>query len=176
MAANPPPGMYIDPDDPNRQRFWNGTAWTDHVAPLNDAPAGPAPMYAPLPTNPTMPPAPPAPAFGTPPPPPPGFGAQPPVAPPPYPVAYGSAQGLPMHMRPFSQAAVWSIVLSFFCPLVGIVMAIVGITSTGPNGDRRGRGAAIVGLVLCILSATGGAILGAQMMSNAPTGSTGSVF
>lgn len=27
-----PPGWYPDPDDPERTRFWDGTAWTDHVS------------------------------------------------------------------------------------------------------------------------------------------------
>ena len=31
-AAAPvtPPGWYADPEDPTRQRFWDGTAWTEH--------------------------------------------------------------------------------------------------------------------------------------------------
>ncbi len=31
MSQLPPPGMYIDPEDPSRQRFWNGTAWTTEI-------------------------------------------------------------------------------------------------------------------------------------------------
>lgn len=29
----PPAGWYADPTDAGQQRYWDGTAWTDHVAP-----------------------------------------------------------------------------------------------------------------------------------------------
>ena len=29
-APTTPPGWYADPEDPSRQRFWDGTAWTEH--------------------------------------------------------------------------------------------------------------------------------------------------
>ncbi|MFM7062400.1 MAG: DUF2510 domain-containing protein [Actinomycetes bacterium] len=29
-AALPPPGWYADPEDPTRQRFWDGVGWTEH--------------------------------------------------------------------------------------------------------------------------------------------------
>ena len=191
MASSPPPGMYIDPDDPRQQRFWNGVAWTDHVSPVEGS--APGPMYAPLPAHPTapplMPPAPPV--YGSTPPYPttpiyPTYPAGTPSAgtpslPPPYPGgAYGGGlQAMPYAQRPLSQAAVWSIVLALFCPLVGIVFAIVALTATGASGDRRGRTAAIVGLILCILSVLGGFILGYQMAANSgitEPGSTGPTF
>lgn len=28
-----PAGWYTDPGNPNRQRYWNGAAWTEHVGP-----------------------------------------------------------------------------------------------------------------------------------------------
>ena len=167
MASSPPPGMYIDPDDPRQQRFWNGVAWTDHVSPVEGS--APGPMYAPLPANPTapplMPPAPPV--YGSTPPYPttpiyPTYPAGTPSAgtpslPPPYPGgAYGGGlQAMPYAQRPLSQAA------------------------TGASGDRRGRTAAIVGLILCILSVLGGFILGYQMAANSgitEPGSTGPTF
>lgn len=43
----PPPGWYPDPVDARAQRWWDGTAWTEHVAypqtAMVGAPAGPAP-------------------------------------------------------------------------------------------------------------------------------------
>ena len=29
----PPAGWYADPDDASQQRYWDGNAWTEHVAP-----------------------------------------------------------------------------------------------------------------------------------------------
>ena len=56
---------------------------------------------------------------------------------------------------------------------------IEALTATGASGDRRGRTAAIVGLILCILSVLGGFILGYQMAANSgitDPGSTGPTF
>ena len=170
MTATPPPGMYIDPENPRQQRFWNGTAWTDHVAPLEGMPADGAPMYAPPPRNATPPPMPPG---LTPPPtmPPPDAAAAQPLLPPPDPAQYGAmpsaGAAIPTHLRPLSQAAVWSIVLSLLCPLAGLVFAFVGLAATAPSGNRRGRGAAVAGLALCTLSAIGGFIIGSQFAGSA---------
>lgn len=30
--SNPPAGWYPDPQDANRQRYWDGNAWTEHTA------------------------------------------------------------------------------------------------------------------------------------------------
>ncbi|MYT04667.1 MULTISPECIES: DUF2510 domain-containing protein, partial [Streptomyces] len=30
MSRTLPPGWYPDPDAPLLERWWNGTAWTDH--------------------------------------------------------------------------------------------------------------------------------------------------
>lgn len=32
MSETPPAGWYPDPQDSNRQRYWDGTAWTEHTA------------------------------------------------------------------------------------------------------------------------------------------------
>jgi hypothetical protein len=32
MSTQPPPGLYQDPNDPGRQRWWDGVAWTEHQA------------------------------------------------------------------------------------------------------------------------------------------------
>jgi hypothetical protein len=31
-AATPPAGWYADPNRPGGQRYWDGTAWTEHIA------------------------------------------------------------------------------------------------------------------------------------------------
>jgi hypothetical protein len=33
MRSTTPPGWYPDWDDPDQQRYWNGTQWTDHAMP-----------------------------------------------------------------------------------------------------------------------------------------------
>ncbi|HVX19073.1 MAG TPA: DUF2516 family protein [Acidimicrobiales bacterium] len=30
VSVAPPPGWYTDPRDPSRQRWWDGSAWTEH--------------------------------------------------------------------------------------------------------------------------------------------------
>lgn len=37
-AHPPPPGWYSDPEMVNTQRYWNGSAWTDHRAPGSPVP------------------------------------------------------------------------------------------------------------------------------------------
>ena len=34
----PPPGWYTDPENPFLYRWWDGTAWTAHTAPVNGQP------------------------------------------------------------------------------------------------------------------------------------------
>jgi hypothetical protein len=42
-----PAGWYPDPYDARLQRYWDGTTWTEHTAPLIAAPGGPAYMMLP---------------------------------------------------------------------------------------------------------------------------------
>lgn len=42
MSETPPAGWYPDPQDSSRQRYWNGTAWTEHTAEGNPRAAGAA--------------------------------------------------------------------------------------------------------------------------------------
>lgn len=39
MTPNTPQGWYTDPHQPTQQRWWDGTQWTSHTAPLGHAPA-----------------------------------------------------------------------------------------------------------------------------------------
>jgi hypothetical protein len=34
-APAQPPGWYADPEDPARQRFWDGVGWTDEAGEVN---------------------------------------------------------------------------------------------------------------------------------------------
>lgn len=38
--APPPPGWFPDPTDPSRQRYFDGTTWTDNYAPMQVPPSG----------------------------------------------------------------------------------------------------------------------------------------
>ncbi|MGA9360002.1 MAG: DUF2510 domain-containing protein, partial [Mycobacterium sp.] len=42
-APQPPPGWYPDPSGANTQRYFDGTKWTDQLAPFNP-PSGPGPL------------------------------------------------------------------------------------------------------------------------------------
>ncbi|GGT17139.1 DUF2510 domain-containing protein [Streptomyces chromofuscus] len=44
MSTTPPPGWYRDPSAPHLERWWDGTAWTEHRRPPE--PAGPPPPAA----------------------------------------------------------------------------------------------------------------------------------
>ncbi|HWS91093.1 MAG TPA: DUF2510 domain-containing protein [Mycobacterium sp.] len=45
-AALPPAGWYPDPGGANTQRYFDGTEWTDQLAPFNP-PSGPGPLPPP---------------------------------------------------------------------------------------------------------------------------------
>lgn len=47
MSSTPPPGWYRDPKAPHRERWWDGTAWTEHRrAPESSGPQVPTPPSA----------------------------------------------------------------------------------------------------------------------------------
>ncbi|MEU0598248.1 DUF2510 domain-containing protein [Streptomyces sp. NPDC006393] len=49
----PPPGWYRDPSAPHLERWWDGTAWTDHRrAPEAPQPQPPTPLQPPTPSQP----------------------------------------------------------------------------------------------------------------------------
>lgn len=48
-GQQPPAGWYPDPSDPGTQRYWDGSAWTDHSAPLAQAQGDPAGYTGPTP-------------------------------------------------------------------------------------------------------------------------------
>ena len=43
----PAAGWYSDPADEQRMRYWNGSAWTDHVSPPDPVPPDPVPLGQP---------------------------------------------------------------------------------------------------------------------------------
>lgn len=44
MSESPAPaGWYADPQMANTQRYWDGSSWTDHRAPLTQAATSPGP-------------------------------------------------------------------------------------------------------------------------------------
>lgn len=47
-VAPPQPGWYADPENPAGERWWNGSAWSEHKRDTSDAPpsAHPTPYYA----------------------------------------------------------------------------------------------------------------------------------
>ncbi|GKQ34820.1 membrane protein [Streptomyces sp. A012304] len=49
MSITPPPGWYRDPSAPHQERWWDGTAWTEH----RRAPEGFGPVAAPVPGPPS---------------------------------------------------------------------------------------------------------------------------
>lgn len=53
-------------------------------------------------------------------------------------------------LKKYSAAAVWACI-PLVWGLIGLICAVVAMGSTGRNGDRRGRGAAVAGLWLNIL-------------------------
>lgn len=42
MSDTPAAGWYPDPEDATQQRYWDGTQWTEHRAPLSGGPAASA--------------------------------------------------------------------------------------------------------------------------------------
>lgn len=47
MMPETPEGWYTDPNQPAQQRWWNGVQWTEHTAPLGQAPSATAEPSAP---------------------------------------------------------------------------------------------------------------------------------
>lgn len=40
-APAPKAGWYLDPDGANTQRYWDGSTWTDQLAPMTESTASP---------------------------------------------------------------------------------------------------------------------------------------
>ena len=53
--SSAPPGYYINPDDPNQERWWDGTKWLDQTRPAQGNPALPGQPTVPLGGVPTPP-------------------------------------------------------------------------------------------------------------------------
>ena len=46
LQTTPPPGWYHDPQTPSMTRYFDGTTWTEHVAPLGTPVSAGAPVTA----------------------------------------------------------------------------------------------------------------------------------
>jgi hypothetical protein len=132
-----PAGWYPDPESPSQQRYWDGTRWTEHRAPLVSAPA-PAPA-APVP--PAAAPAPPTPVPPTPAPVPPAPVPPAPVPPAPFPggvpggpgpaaPGYGTYEPAPAPAKK-SRKTLW-IVLGVVAALIA-VLVVIGVLAKDPS-------------------------------------------
>ena len=111
-GGSTPAGWYPDPQDPSRERYWDGTAWTE----ATQLAAG------------TAPPPPPSSPYGAP-----GYGA------PSYsqPMGYGMAAAGP----PPPNYLVWAILSTLFCCLPAGIVSIVKAASVNGKwnaGDHAG--------------------------------------
>jgi hypothetical protein len=164
-----PAGWYPDTTKPGQQRYWDGKAWTEHVAPLAPtAPAGsgPAATTATTPTTagPTTPTATPAAAATATAPTTPVAPAgaptmQQPAVPGSYPPPGGypppGAAGVPMPGSPGSRTNALAIVsfvagLIWICGAGSFIAVILGHVSLSQikRTQEKGRGFAIAGLIL----------------------------
>lgn len=84
------------------------------------------------------------PSYGAPQPPPPPYSGEG------YPVSSGSA--------PLSTLSVVALITGIFCGLIGVIFGFLGLKETR-NGAKRGRGLAIAGIVLGLLTTVGGIII-----------------
>lgn len=139
-SPSPPPGWYPDTTAPGTERYWDGTAWTEHRRPVTAAP--PPPPAPP-------PPAPPTP-YGTPPK---GSAS--------YPAAGYPATGYPAGTKP-DNYLVWTILSTILCCLpigaVGIYFS-TQVDKLWAQGDlagaedkaRSARNLAIIAAVVSIV-------------------------
>ena len=160
MTAPPfgiaPPGWYTDPGNPARQRWFDGTRWTDRVQPTPaPAPVVPAPPPAAVPPPPPAAPAPsPAPA------PAPAQATVRAVTP------HDGGRHAPVRNTPARVALVVAILAVLGVPvaaLVGIVLAVVGLRRAtaleSAGGQPVGRTRARWALALSLVGVVVGAIL-----------------
>ena len=176
-ATSPQPGWYADPENPAGERWWNGSAWSDHKRDATPTVAPPSPAAVPAPTTPV--PAPTtdsagvtfgAPTLG------PNDGRPDPYAPPPSPLtqqgatqpyyaspyvaapygapAYGSGiNGLALAGL-ITSAAGW-ILIPVLGSVAGIVLSAFGLSMAkrraAAGNPNTGRGLAMAGLTIGIV-------------------------
>ena len=133
-SVQPIAGWYPDPENPAAERWWDGTAWSDHRRASTVAPVAPAAPVAPpapaTPAAPVAPAAPTAPQYGVvvPPPAAPGYGGPAYGAPGYGAPAYGTpGYGAPAYApaSPTNSFAVLGLILA----LGGLVITFGGLTS-----------------------------------------------
>jgi hypothetical protein len=123
-----PAGWYDDPEQPGQQRYWDGSAWTEHRAPGAETPA-PPPAAPAAPMAPTPPPA----AAPTPPP------AAAPTTPPPVAPPVGAPTGAPLPPPSAPPATTSRKGLWIALSIIGVivVLVIVAIVAVALLGDSK---------------------------------------
>lgn len=130
-VAPPQPGWYADPENPAGERWWNGSAWSEHKRDSTDPPSDP---YAtPEPANGQVTPAPyyaaPAPGAGT--------------------------NGLAVAGL-ITSAVAW-LLIPLLGPIVGIILSALGLRAAkqreAVGNPNSGRGVALAGLIVGIVIA-----------------------
>lgn len=157
MTTPREPGWYDDPQDPNAQRYWDGTDWTPHRQRKPVAQKAPAAVTST--PSPPPPPPPPPPAAGRPGPPPPPPGNVPPPPPPsnqpPPPPPPPPMQG-PPPAAPRAKAGVskTGLVLAGLALVLAIAVLVAGRVKFGTflPGILVVAAIAIVGAVLSLRS------------------------
>jgi hypothetical protein len=91
---------------------------------------------------------------------------QTPYSQPPYPnQPYGTAYGQYGAEAPFSNKAIWGMVLAFCCPLVGLIIAILAIGDCNNKG-YRGKGLAIAAIIMSIINMILGVVINLASSNN----------
>lgn len=165
-ATPPQAGWYADPENPSGERWWNGSAWSDHKRPSTTSPAAPVASAAPVVARVVAP-------------------AEAPVASPVEPsFTYGSTDASAARPDPYAPAAAYAAypqapygaapspsaanglaiaglitslagLIFTFAALVGIVLSILGLVEArkreSAGNPNTGKGLALAGLIIGIV-------------------------
>jgi len=119
VSDSPPAGWYPDPQNDGQQRWWDGSGWTEHVAPRTAPPSG-GPSWPSTPSG--LPPQGQAPGYGQ-------YGG--------YGEAPGGVPGMTQQWRQVNPMLWQSIVYTFLCCVPAGILAIV-FASQANTANQRG--------------------------------------